>query len=85
MRGFAVILAVAATVSWTAALAQTTPNVVTPTPGLSTPLTFTTTNCMMSCNSRAANCQTGCFVPPPPVNAPGPAPNLRNPPREPER
>ena len=73
MRGFAVILAVAATVSWTAALAQTTPNVVTPTPGLSTPLTFTTTNCMMSCNSRAANCQTGCFVPPPPVNAPGPA------------
>ena len=76
MRGFAVILAVAATASWTAALAQTTPNVVTPTPGLSTPLTFTTTNCMMSCNSRAANCQTGCFVPPPPVNAPGPAPNL---------
>ena len=50
MRGFAVILAVAATASWTAALAQTTPNVVTPTPGLSTPLTFTTTNCMMSCN-----------------------------------
>ena len=28
------------------------------------PLTFTTTNCMMSCNSRAANCQAGCFPSP---------------------
>ena len=72
-----VILAVSATAACGPALAQTTtPNVVTPIPGLSTPLTFTTTTCMMTCNSRAANCQAGCFVPPPPVNAPGPAPNL---------
>jgi hypothetical protein len=77
MRAVAIILAVSATVACGAARAQTTtPNVVTPIPGLQTPLTFTTTTCMMTCNSRAANCQTGCFVPPPPVNAPGPAPNL---------
>lgn len=25
--------------------------------------TSTVTNCMMSCNSTAASCQTGCFVP----------------------
>jgi hypothetical protein len=73
MRAFAIIVAVAATATCGAALAQTTtPNVVAPITGLSTPLTSTTTNCMMSCNSRAANCQTGCFVPPPPINAPGP-------------
>src|SRR5271167_715816 len=73
MRAFAIIVVVAATATGAAALAQTTtPNVVAPTPGLSTPLTSTTTNCMMSCNSRAANCQTGCLVPPPPINAPGP-------------
>jgi hypothetical protein len=73
MRAFAIILAVAATAACGPALAQTTtPNVVAPTPGLSTPVTSTTTNCMMSCNSQAANCQTRCYIP----NAPGPPPNL---------
>ena len=44
MRAFAIILAMVATTTSGAALAQTTtPNVVTPIPGLSTPLTFTTT------------------------------------------
>jgi hypothetical protein len=48
-------------------LAQATPNVVTPTPGLSTPITSTVTNCMMNCNSQAANCRTACFIPQPPT------------------
>ena len=26
----------------------------------------TVTNCMMTCNSQAANCQTGCVLPSPP-------------------
>ena len=44
MRGFAIILAVAATAVCGPALAQTTtPNVVAPSQGLSTPLTSTTT------------------------------------------
>ena len=43
----------------------TTPNVTPPFQGLSTPVTSTVTNCMMSCNSQAANCQTGCFIPAP--------------------
>ncbi len=73
----AFILGVAATAACGAAMAQTTtPNVVTPTPGLQTPLTSTTTNCMMTCNSQAANCQAACLIPPPPINAPGPPPNL---------
>jgi hypothetical protein len=73
MRAFTIIVTVATIGTFDPAVAQTTtPNVVTPTPGLQTPLTFTTTNCMMSCNSQAANCQTGCVVPPPPFNAPGP-------------
>src|SRR5271157_5811132 len=29
--------------------------------------TFTTTNCMMTCNAQAATCQTACFVPPAPA------------------
>jgi hypothetical protein len=45
-------------------LAQTTvPNVAPPLTGLSTPLTSTTTNCMMSCNSQVANCRTTCVIP----------------------
>ena len=52
-------------------LAQTTtPNVAPTTPGLSTPITSTVTNCMMLCNSRAANCQSTCFIPAP-VTTPG--------------
>ena len=35
----------------------TTPNVTPPFHGLSTPVTSTVTNCMMSCNSQAAICQ----------------------------
>ena len=46
------------------ALGQTAvPTVVSPTPGNLTPVTSTTTNCMMACNARAASCQTGCFIP----------------------
>ncbi len=47
--------------------------------------TFTTTNCMMTCNSQAATCQTACFVPgttpslgsttPPLLAAQAPGPN----------
>ena len=52
------------------ALAQaTTPNVTPPLQGLSTPITSTVTNCMMSCNSRAANCNTGCVIPAAPTAA----------------
>ena len=29
--------------------------------------TFTTTNCMMTCNAQAATCQAACFVPPAPA------------------
>jgi hypothetical protein len=29
--------------------------------------TSTTTNCMMTCNSQAATCQTTCFLPPAPA------------------
>jgi hypothetical protein len=48
------------------ALAQTTvPTVTPPLTGLSTPLTSTTTNCMMSCNSAVANCRTTCVLPAP--------------------
>src|ERR1700738_4372223 len=81
MRAFAIIVVVAATATGGAALAQTTtPNVVAPTPGLATPLTSTTTNCMMLCNSQAANCRTTCVLPVPPAPPPSPisspAPNL---------
>jgi hypothetical protein len=51
-------------------LAQATPNVVPPAQGLSTPVTSTVTNCMMNCNAQAANCQTTCFIPPPPTATP---------------
>src|SRR6516164_10063756 len=52
------------------ALAQaTTPNVTPPFQGLSTPVTSTVTNCMMSCNSQLANCQTACLIPAPPALA----------------
>jgi hypothetical protein len=51
------------------ALAQAaTPNVTPPFTGLSTPITSTVTNCMMSCNSQAANCHTGCFIPAAPTS-----------------
>ena len=84
MRACGIILAVAVTAAWGPALAQTTipnpPNVVNPLPGPQTPLTFTTTNCMMSCNSQAANCRTTCVLPVPPAPPPSlsssPAPNL---------
>ena len=68
MRGFAILVTVVTICSGAhdAALAQTpVPNVVSPTPGNSTPVTSTTTNCMMACNARAASCQTGCFIPVP--------------------
>src|ERR1700730_2179503 len=69
MRGFAILVIAAAIYCGphVDVLAQTsTPNVVSPPVGLSTPLTSTTTNCMMSCNAQVANCQTGCFIPEPP-------------------
>jgi hypothetical protein len=82
MAGFVILVAVAAiyypsghdTLAggriW---LAQaTTPNVTAPLTGLATPLTSTVTNCMMSCNAQAANCQTSCFVPAPTVPPPTP-------------
>jgi hypothetical protein len=54
---FAILIA-AATIYFGAhdvALAQaTTPNVTPPFQGLSTPITSTVTNCMMSCNSQVA-------------------------------
>jgi hypothetical protein len=59
MRAFAFILAAPVIVACSAALAQTS----------------TTTNCMMSCNSQAASCQTRCFIP----NVPGPAPSFSAP------
>jgi hypothetical protein len=59
MRAFAIILAAPVIVGCSAALAQTS----------------TTTNCMMSCNSQAASCQTRCFIP----NVPGPAPSFSAP------
>jgi len=68
MRGFAILVTVVAICcgAHDGALAQTAvPTVVSPTPGNSTPVTSTTTNCMMACNARAASCQTGCFIPVP--------------------
>jgi hypothetical protein len=73
MRGVAIIATAAAIYSGAHAAAQaqtSAPTVVTPTPGLSTPVTSTTTNCMMSCNAQSANCQTGCFIPVPPAVTP---------------
>ena len=55
MRALTIIVAVAAVVECSPAMAQTmTPNVVTPAPRLQTPLTFTTTTCIMNCNSQVA-------------------------------
>src|SRR5947207_12903269 len=70
---FFAILIAAATIYFGAhdvALAQaTTPNVTPPFQGLSTPITSTVTNCMMLCNSQAANCQTSCVIPASPTTA----------------
>ncbi len=69
MRRCLVAILVAAAAIYSTAhnvvLAQTatTPNVVPPFQGFSTPVTSTVTNCMMSCNSQYANCQTRCFIP----------------------
>ena len=53
------------------ALTQSTvPSVAPPLNGLgSTPVTSTVTNCMMSCNSQAATCQTGCVISAAPTTA----------------
>jgi len=75
MRCLAIPLLVAGTAIYFSAhddvLAQaataTTQQVSPVTSGPSTPVTSTVTNCMMSCNSQAAACQTGCFVQVPPV------------------
>jgi hypothetical protein len=57
MRAFGIILAVAASAACTSGLAQVvaphatptgTPNMVNPSLGLATPLTFTTTTCIRS-------------------------------------
>ena len=72
MRAFRIILTVAVTAASGPALAQATPNVVAPTPGLSTPVTSTTTNCVVSCNSQATNCKTACVLP---VPTPLPSPS----------
>jgi hypothetical protein len=72
MRRFTVAILVAAAAIYSSPqdvlLAQTatTPNVTPPFQGLSTPVTSTVTNCMMSCNSQSANCQTTCVLPTPP-------------------
>ncbi len=81
IRLLGILIAVAVAAGCNQACAQsTTPNVVNPAPGLQTPLTFTTTSCMMNCNSQAASCQTRCYVPlaPTPLPSPSvsPAPNL---------
>ena len=57
----------------------TTPNVTPPFQGLSTPVTSAVTNCMLSCNSQSANCQTTCVLPTPrqvPANSTYVAPQL---------
>src|SRR5690349_20696747 len=73
MRVFAVLIAAAAIYlgAHDVALAQSTvPSVAPPLTGLgSTPVTSTVTNCMMSCNSQAAICQTGCVMPAAPTTA----------------
>ena len=66
MRVFAVLIAAIAIYlgAHDVALAQATvPNVTPPLQGLNSPVTSTVTNCMMSCNSQAATCQTGCVIP----------------------
>ena len=67
MRVFAVLIAAIAIYlgAHDVALAQATvPSVAPPLTGLgSTPVTSTVTNCMMSCNSQAAACQTACVIP----------------------
>jgi hypothetical protein len=74
MKTCKIILAVAMIAASGPALTQTTtPNVVNPNPGLQTPLTFTTTSCMMSCNSQVASCRTRCYVSLPPTPLPGPS------------
>jgi hypothetical protein len=79
MRTFGIILAMAATAACSTALAQTaTPNVVNPGTGLATPLTFTTTSCMMNCNSQASNCQSSCVLPV--LRSPPPSPSSSQPP-----
>ena len=79
MPGLAILVVAAAVCSSTPGaladgkirLAQTTtPNVATPFTGLSSPVTSTVTNCMMSCNSQSANCQTSCVIPAPPLASP---------------
>ena len=72
MRALAILITVATIYSGMhdAVLAQTsTPNVTAPFQGLQTPLTSTTTNCMMFCNSRGANCLASCVLPSPPTTA----------------
>ncbi len=41
--------------------------------------TSTTTNCMMSCNSQAANCQTACLIPTTPTTGTTSAATTNNP------
>jgi hypothetical protein len=73
MRVFAVLIAAIAIYlgAHDVALAQATvPSVAPPLTGLgSTPVTSTVTNCMMSCNSQAAACQTACVIPAAPTTA----------------
>jgi hypothetical protein len=74
MRRFIVPILVAGAATYSSAydvaLAQATlPNVTPPFQGLSTPVTSTVTNCMMSCNSQSANCKTACVIPTPPQSA----------------
>jgi hypothetical protein len=49
------------------------PNVVNPGTGLATLLTFTTTTCMMGCNSQASNCRATCVLPLAPTPPPSPS------------
>ena len=73
MRVFAVLITASAVYLGAHDVApaqQTVPNVAPPLTGLgSTPVTSTVTNCMMSCNSQAATCQTGCVISAAPTTA----------------
>ena len=67
MRNFVIVLAAAAINAAVAlgAMAQS----ATAEGRIRLAQTSTVTNCMMTCNAQAANCQTGCLVPGTPPTA----------------
>ena len=65
MRALAILITAAAIhfgVSDTALAQTSVPNVTPPLTGLPTPLTSTTTTCMMGCNGSFALCQSSCIA-----------------------